>query len=321
MMPRPFLRLSDSTPRIGIVSAFGAEADLLVEQTGRRQVWTVNGNRFVTGHLAGNEVVIVLCGVGMVNAAMVTQCMLNHFDIRALVMSGIAGGVDPECHVGDVLVPSHWVAPMEIYWSGSGEIPAPCGRPGDLGPLGLRLARNGSDQPFEEFRVAAGSQQVSTGMFLRDTWVTHEQAAPEGEFRFDFPVDARMLALARGLQPRLRTVGPRQADLAVGTQPRLRVGGAGASCGAFLANPAYRAYLQKTLAVRVIDMETAALAQVAYANRVPFIGFRSLSDTAGGGDAHEVGAFFGSGLAETNASEVTLCFLQAWADQASVALA
>ena len=34
-------------------------------------------------------------------------------------------------------------------------------------------------------------------------------------------------------------------------------------------------------------MESAAVAHVAYANRVPFIAFRSLSDLAGGGSGHE----------------------------------
>ena len=60
-------------------------------------------------------------------------------------------------------------------------------------------------------------------------------------------------------------------------------------------------------------METTALAHVAYANGIPFIAFRSLSDLAGGEDLEDVGTFFGSGLAESNAAKMTLGFLQAWA--------
>ncbi|MEL7283271.1 MAG: hypothetical protein AAGJ68_02120, partial [Pseudomonadota bacterium] len=33
---------------------------------------------------------------------------------------------------------------------------------------------------------------------------------------------------------------------------------------------------------QVVEMETSAIATVAYANTVPYIGFRSLSDLAGG---------------------------------------
>ena len=82
--------LSECTPRIGIVSAFGQEADILVSQTRGKRSWTINGNRFTTGTLAGNRVVIVLSGVSIVNATMVTQLMLDHFRIDRLVMSGIA---------------------------------------------------------------------------------------------------------------------------------------------------------------------------------------------------------------------------------------
>jgi hypothetical protein len=84
--------------------------------------------------------------------------------------------------------------------------------------------------------------------------------------------------------------------------------------GVFLANPDYRAYVSNVLQGQSFDMETTAFAHVAYANEVPFIAFRSLSDLAGGGDFGEVGALFGSGLAEANASAVTLDFLTAWAN-------
>ena len=52
------------------------------------------------------------------------------------------------------------------------------------------------------------------------------------------------------------------------------------------------------------------------ANGVPFIAFRSLSDLAGAdGFNADVVALFASGLAERNASTVTLAFLAAWAER------
>ena len=59
--------LTECTPRIGIVSAFGQEADILVAQTQAPHTWVVNGNRFTTGVLRGVPVVIVLSGVSMIN--------------------------------------------------------------------------------------------------------------------------------------------------------------------------------------------------------------------------------------------------------------
>jgi adenosylhomocysteine nucleosidase len=303
--------LSECKARIGIVSAFGAEADILREQTQKKRDWKINGNRFTTGELRGNPVVIVLSGVGVVNATMVTQLMMNHFHIERLLMSGIAGGVNPANHVGDVVVPERWAMPMETYWNGDGRLPSPCGAVGDASCLGLKLATdNGKPRPDFKFDTANGGG--SSGLFMRDSFVMNATNAPQGEFRFDFQADPEMLALAATLNPALAQCGPKNPSLCVSVQPVLRVGGRGVSGNAFLANPGYRAYLYDNLQAQVVDMETAAFAQVAYANRVPFIAFRSLSDLAGGNDFTDVGAFFGSGLAETNEASVTLAFLEAW---------
>jgi adenosylhomocysteine nucleosidase len=155
--------LSDCTPRIGIVSAFGAEADILGAQTRGKRTWRVNGNRFTTGVLRGNRVVIVLSGVSMINAVMVTPLMLDHFRIERLIMSGIAGGIDPARHVGDVLIPERWSMPMEVYWSQDGSTPAPCGAPGDLACLGLKLATHGDGRPLPDFRLSdlAGAHEFN----------------------------------------------------------------------------------------------------------------------------------------------------------------
>ncbi|UUX96316.1 5'-methylthioadenosine/S-adenosylhomocysteine nucleosidase [Aquabacterium sp. J223] len=309
--------LSDCTPRIGIVSAFGAEADLLVAQTRQARTRTVNGNRFTTGVLRGRRVVIVLSGVSMVNATMVTQLMLDHFRIERLVMSGIAGGVNPAHRVGDVTVPERWVMPMEVYWNGEARLPSACGVPGDLACLGLALARQPDGTPWPPYQT----------WYLRQNFVMTAANAPQGEYRFDYPVDAEMLAVARSLRPPLQRCGPRARTAQGGiddpqcvkAQPTLVVGGTGVSGTAFLANADYRRYLFDTLGAQVVEMETAALAHVALANRVPYIAMRSVSDLAGAQDLHaDAVALFTSGLAEANAAAVTLSFLEAWsAHQAS----
>ncbi len=307
--------LSDCKPRIGIVSAFGAEADLLIARTTDRRVWNINGNRFTTGTLQGTRVVVVLSGVGMVNAAMTTQLMIDHFRVERLVLSGIAGGINPANNVGDVVVPEKWAAPMEVYWNGDESVPAACGKPGDVECLGLKLARGVDTKPLPPVRLG----NTPTGQYLRENFVMNADNSPHGEFRFDFTADPRMLAVARTLQPGLEKCGPRTPPQCVATQPQLRVGGRGVSSNAFLANLDYRQYLHETIAAELMDMETAAFAQVAYANKIPFIAFRSVSDLAGGKDFKDVGAFFGSGLAETNEARVTLAFLQAWRERSTTA--
>jgi adenosylhomocysteine nucleosidase len=303
----------DCAPRIGIVSAFGAEAELLIAETQSRRTQTIAGQRFTTGVLRGNRVVIVLSGISMVNAALTTQRLVDHFRIERLVLSGIAGGIDPARRVGDVIVPESWAMPMEVYWSHDDALPAPCGAPGELGCLGLRLARPDGSSP-SSYR----------GLVVRENHVTSAQSGAAGEFVFDYRVDPAMLAVARSLAPALDRCGPKAKSasgvdpkLCVAAQPDVVVGGRGVSGTAFVADAAYRTYLSEQLHAQCVDMETAALAHVARANGVPFIAFRSLSDLAGAeGFNADVAALFASGLAERNAAAVTLAFLAAWREHA-----
>ena len=313
--------LTECTPRIGIVSAFGQEADILVGQTTSPHAWTINGNRFTTGVLRGVPVVIVLSGVSMINSAMVTQLMIDHFKVRRLVMSGIAGGVNPAHHVGDVLVPDRWAMPLEVFWNRDGALPAPCGKAADVSCLGLKLA-SADGQPVPPFSLATAAGSVPTGLFMRQNFVMTAANAPAGEFRFDYPVDAAMLAVAREIRPTLSRCGPKAVKspgaepdpaLCVKSTPQVVVGGRGVSGSAFLANAQYRAYLFEQLHAETFEMETAALAHVAYANAIPYIAFRSLSDLAGAEEFNaDAVALFASGLAETNEAAVTLAFLEGW---------
>lgn len=333
----------DGVPLIGIVSAFGAEADLLLANLrGAQECW-INGNRFVSGSLVGQPVVVVLTGVSVVNASMTTQVMLDHFPIERLLLSGIAGGIDPQGRVGDVVIPEQWALPLETWWGSGSQLPAPCGPAGDLSCLGLRLAGPAAS-PWAGFPVPAAAASdpnatatstatatatavaaaaatstatataTATGgsLYMRENFVRRRGGTGQGEFRFSFPADAEMLALAATLNPPLERCGPRSPQQCVSQQPRLRVGGMGVTVPAFLANADYRNYLFATLQARVLDMESAAVAEVAYANGIPFLGLRSVSDLAGGGPNSDVGALFGSGLAESNAARVTLAWLAAW---------
>jgi adenosylhomocysteine nucleosidase len=89
------------------------------------------------------------------------------------------------------------------------------------------------------------------------------------------------------------------------------VGGQGVSGQAFVDNAAFREYTFKTFDASLLDMETAAVAHVAYSNGVPFIAFRSLSDLAGGGEGeNQIKTFFK--LAADNSARVLLAFFAAW---------
>ena len=103
-------------------------------------------------------------------------------------------------------------------------------------------------------------------------------------------------------------------DTCLDEAPRIVVGGAGVSGGAFIDNAAFRSWTFETFGARVLDMESAAVAHVAYANGVPFIAVRSLSDLSGGGEGENQLEIF-LGLAAGNAAAVVKALLRAMSDR------
>jgi len=58
---------------------------------------------FKTG-ISSHELIIVECGLGKVNAAIVSTLLINKFECNLLIFSGVAGGIDPGIRVGDVIL-------------------------------------------------------------------------------------------------------------------------------------------------------------------------------------------------------------------------
>jgi adenosylhomocysteine nucleosidase len=270
----------DATPRTAVISAFDAELALLLAAATDRRHYDVNGVRFTTGNLAGKPVVLLLSGVSMTNAAMTTQLLLDRFAVERIVFSGIAGGVNPALHIGDVNVPEQWASYLEAIYArevAPGEYRLPQGRTSELPNFDMVFPR-----PVRVLR-ASGTEQR--------TW---------------FPVDAGLLALARSLK-----------DLALDScfetaclkhKPTLVVGGNGVAGQAFVDNARFREYTFRAFGANVLDMESSAIAQVAYVNEVPFIIFRSLSDLAGGGEGENEARIFGR-IAANNSARVVMAFV------------
>ncbi|WP_445322846.1 5'-methylthioadenosine/adenosylhomocysteine nucleosidase [Ramlibacter sp. AN1015] len=65
---------------------------------------TVAGRSFWCGHLHGQEVVAVLSRIGKVAAATTATVLAEHFEVRQIVFTGVAGGLAPQVARGDVVV-------------------------------------------------------------------------------------------------------------------------------------------------------------------------------------------------------------------------
>ncbi len=275
----------DTTPRIAVLSAFAPEWEVLQEGLEDTQTHTINGSPFVTGRLAEREVVLVLTGVSMVNAAMNAQIALDRFAARGLVVSGIAGGVDPSLDIGDVVVPAQWGEYLDAIMARETEdgFAIPPWMTSDFDNFGMRFVRN--------------QEVMRAGL-----------EAPEP--RFWFPVDQTYLDTARRVAEQHELPACAGAQDCLSEAPEIVVGGNGVSGAAFVDNAALRDWAFETFEARVLDMESAAVAHVAYVNDVPFIAFRSLSDLAGGGaGANEMDTFME--LAAASGAAVMRDFLAA----------
>ena len=90
--------------KLGIIGAMTVEVALLKENMESMAVSTHAGMEFCEGKLAGLDVVVVQCGVGKVNAAMCAQILCSVFGVTHLVNTGIAGSLNADLDIGDLVV-------------------------------------------------------------------------------------------------------------------------------------------------------------------------------------------------------------------------
>lgn len=278
----------DTTPRVAVMNAYEPEIVLLRSNMTIEDTIMINGVEFTTGKLMGVDIVIFLTGISTVNAAMNTQLVLDRFTVTHIIFSGIAGGVNPELNIGDVVIAEQWGQYLEMAYA--------------------REVGEDEYEPPDFF-----TYPYANFGFMHPRKVDVVSEAGGSEERFWFPVDADMFALAKTVASK---VEPMLNDCAgttcLSSPPRIYVGGNGVSGGVYLDNAAFRNYTFNTFSAMSIDMETSQTAHVAYSNGVPYIAVRSLSDLAGGGEGeNEIGTFFA--LAADNSAMFVMAFLDAWA--------
>lgn len=291
-----FAQKLDDRPRTVVMTAFQPEWDALVGSVADRQEHRINGRLFLTGTLAGKPVILMQSGVSIVNAAMNTQVVIDRFAVKRIVFSGIAGGVDPKLAIGDVVVAENWGQYLESAFARRTKSGWAAPSTGD------------ADSPANWFFI-----------YPRGTVMGNASTPPKRIYRV--PVDPELLALARKVLPgiSLERCVAASATMREGSQlclprgPRIEIGGTGVTAGVFADNAEFRIYLHKAWAARLLDMESAAVMQVAYSNMVPAIVFRSLSDLAGGDSQKNMIQTFAR-VASVNSARVVEAYVAALPD-------
>lgn len=89
---------------IGIICAMQIEADGIIALMENKKQREIAKMTFTSGTLNGKELVVVVCGVGKVNAAMCSFAMIQNYKPDCIINSGVAGSVSEKVSVGDIVV-------------------------------------------------------------------------------------------------------------------------------------------------------------------------------------------------------------------------
>jgi adenosylhomocysteine nucleosidase len=106
--------------KIAVIVALQAEFDLVKNIFETQQEVFSNHISFIKGQIGGNEVVLMKSGIGKVNAAVQLSELISVFQPDYAVNTGVAGGIDRELNVGDVVVAQKCA--YHDVWCGEGSL-------------------------------------------------------------------------------------------------------------------------------------------------------------------------------------------------------
>jgi adenosylhomocysteine nucleosidase len=181
------------------VAATGEElAPVLAHATATR-----NMEWMTCGELSGHAVLFDVVGVGPARSTRNTEAVLSRFNVSAVVMVGIAGGISRDLRIGDVSVPVRWSRhdAAEVWFDADPELvrrarersPAlqPCDDPsvcaatpklviGGNGVTGARFIADPATAAAIESRLGAAVTDMETAAVAE---VAHRHAVPFIAFR------------------------------------------------------------------------------------------------------------------------------------------
>lgn len=155
----------------GVLGLMGAiESEVTVLRDGLQGAVTrqVLGLEVVTGRLSGADVALVRCGVGKVNAALGAAALAT-VGARAVLFTGVAGGLGADVAIGDLVVATDLVQ-HDVDVTALGRRPGellgePAAWPADehLRALCLTAAEHLPQRPrVHEGRIASGDQFIAS---------------------------------------------------------------------------------------------------------------------------------------------------------------
>jgi len=92
--------------KVGVLGAMTEEVDALASAMHVDRTSTVGGRDYLEGSLATCPTVLTFSRWGKVASASTVTTLLDRFNVDAIVFVGVAGGIQPQIRVGDVVIGS-----------------------------------------------------------------------------------------------------------------------------------------------------------------------------------------------------------------------
>ncbi len=89
---------------IGVIGAMHIEVETIKSIMENKTAEKIGGIEFVKGTLHGREIVIAVCGIGKVAAAMCTQIMILKYSPECIINTGVGGSLSTSLAIGDIAV-------------------------------------------------------------------------------------------------------------------------------------------------------------------------------------------------------------------------
>lgn len=195
---------------IGLICAIPQERVDLKRALDHQETVDLGGLAFDLGRLDGQDVVLAEAGIGKVNVAIVATLLASRFAARCLVFSGVAGGLDPNLAIGDLVIGDRAVqhdcgviqnATLETYQAGHVPFFNPTDRLGyPVDPaLMQRVASTLADLAFSPLSADAGGAgqptKIVQGTILAGDQYIHCETTRE---RLHRTFDAKAVAMEGG---------------------------------------------------------------------------------------------------------------------------
>ncbi len=89
---------------VGIIGAMHIEVETIKSLMENKITEKISGVEYVKGTLHGKEIVIAVCGIGKVAAAMCTQTMILKYSPECIINTGVGGSLSTKLAIGDIAV-------------------------------------------------------------------------------------------------------------------------------------------------------------------------------------------------------------------------